>query len=95
MADERTWRHLYGRARWKRLREYQLACSPLCAYCLRQDIVTEADVVDHITPHKGDEALFFDPANLQSLCKRCHDSDKALEEHGKTVITFGVDGYPI
>ena len=95
MADTRAWRHLYGRARWKRLREYQLAAHPLCAYCLRREIVTEADVVDHVVPHKGDEVLFFDPDNLQSLCKPCHDRDKAQEERGKSVIYFGVDGYPI
>lgn len=94
-SDTRTWRHLYGRARWKRLREYQLATAPLCGYCLRREIVTEATVVDHIVPHKGDEALFFDPDNLQSLCAPCHDSTKRLEELGHTVITFGVDGYPL
>lgn len=54
-----------------------------------------ATIVDHIKPHKGDEVLFHDPANLQSLCQPCHDSDKRLEEHGKKVIRFGMDGYPI
>lgn len=52
-------------------------------------------MVDHIVPHKGDEALFFDSGNLQSLCKPCHDRDKAAEERGKSIIYFGADGYPI
>lgn len=95
MADNRAWRHLYGRARWKALRNHQLSCSPLCAFCLRRDQVEVATVVDHIVPHKGDEALFFDPSNLQSLCKPCHDRDKAAEERGQTVIYYGTDGYPI
>ena len=37
-------------------------------------------VADHITPHRGDEALFWDMCNGQCLCKRCHDRDKQREE---------------
>jgi 5-methylcytosine-specific restriction protein A len=30
-------------------------------------------VVDHVIPHKGDRALFWDEANnWQALCARCH-----------------------
>ncbi|WP_327198035.1 HNH endonuclease [Sporanaerobacter acetigenes] len=29
--------------------------------------------VDHIEPHKGNEDLFYDINNLQSLCKSCHE----------------------
>jgi 5-methylcytosine-specific restriction protein A len=93
--DTRAWRHLYSRARWKALRHYQLANHPLCAFCLRREVVEVATVVDHIIPHKGDVVLFHDPDNLQSLCKRCHDRDKAAEERGSSVVYYGVDGYPI
>jgi 5-methylcytosine-specific restriction endonuclease McrA len=48
--------------------------------CKTQGKVTEATVVDHIIPHKGDEALFWDIHNWQSLCKRHHDSDKRKAE---------------
>jgi hypothetical protein len=42
-----------------------------------------AEVVDHITPHKGDTDLFHDPDNWQSMCKPCHDSLKAqIESRG-------------
>jgi 5-methylcytosine-specific restriction endonuclease McrA len=95
MTDTRPWRHLYGRARWKALRDNQLSQQPLCAFCLRREIVEVATVVDHIILHKGDLDLFHDPDNLQSLCKPCHDRDKAAEERGKSIIYFGVDGYPI
>jgi 5-methylcytosine-specific restriction endonuclease McrA len=53
--------------------------------CQVQNRLTVATVVDHIVPHKGDQALFWDHANWQSLCKRCHDSLKQKQEHGKTV----------
>lgn len=46
---------------------------------------TEATVIDHIVPHKGDPELFFDPDNLQSLCKSHHDSTKQREELGQIV----------
>ena len=50
--------------------------------------------VNHKTPHKGDLTLFFDPDNLEAVCKRCHDSDIQSEERsGKP--TIGVDGWPI
>jgi 5-methylcytosine-specific restriction protein A len=34
-------------------------------------------VVDHIKPHKGDRGLFWELANHQALCKRCHDRKTA------------------
>ena len=39
-------------------------------------------MVDHITPHKGDKALFWQRANWQPLCKQCHDIKTAIEDGG-------------
>lgn len=41
-----------------------------------------AECVDHIRPHKGDQELFWDPANLQSLCDSCHSRKTATEDGG-------------
>ncbi|MDO6587341.1 HNH endonuclease [Salipiger sp. 1_MG-2023] len=49
--------------------------------------------VDHITPHKGDETLFFDPGNLQALCKLCHASRKQREERGRSDRMARSDGW--
>ncbi|WP_312032689.1 HNH endonuclease [Sinorhizobium psoraleae] len=68
---------------------------PLCRFCLEVEDVTAADTVDHITPHRGQLDLFFDPSNLQSLCKSCHDTHKRRMELGKDVIRFSPDGWPI
>lgn len=46
-------------------------------------------VCDHIKPHRGDERLFWDRANLQTLCKPCHDSLKQVEEQS-SLHTRGV-----
>ena len=39
-------------------------------------------VADHKVPHRGNPRLFWDEANLQTLCKACHDSVKQAEERG-------------
>lgn len=78
-----TVRRLYRTERWRELRAWQLRREPFCAECEASgfhNII--AEVVDHITPHRGNPALFFDPDNLQSLCKSCHDSKTAREDGG-------------
>jgi 5-methylcytosine-specific restriction enzyme A len=92
----RPWRKLYDTARWKRLRLHRLQLEPLCRYCKKLGRVTEANICDHIRPHKGDKDLFYDYANTQSLCKRCHDMHKQREEMGSLKREeFGMDGYPL
>ena len=69
--------------------------NPLCVMCTAQGRVTAAQVVDHITPHKGNEELFWDESNWQSLCATHHSSDKQLIENGKEARkTIGTDGWP-
>lgn len=63
--------------RWTQYRLSFLRANPLCVRC-----GVAAVVVDHITPHKGDVALFWDRANHQSLCKRDHDIKTSTEDGG-------------
>jgi 5-methylcytosine-specific restriction protein A len=44
--------------------------------------ITPATVIDHITPHRGDRALFWQSSNWQALCKPCHDRKTATEDGG-------------
>jgi 5-methylcytosine-specific restriction protein A len=64
--------------------------------CLAKGIwpKAQANIADHIKAHKGDEALFFDPDNLQSLCKTHHDGAKAKFERSGVVIGCDADGWP-
>lgn len=73
----------YG-SKWQTYRKRFLAENPLCCYCLEQGRVTAAKVVDHIAPHRGDQRLFWDVSNHQSLCSPCHSSIKQQEENGNT-----------
>ena len=82
-------------SRWRKARDGFLKTNPLCAYCQKQGRVEPATAVDHIKPHKGDRALFLDKANWQPLCKQCHDSVKQRKEHGRPVVAYDLDGYPI
>ena len=94
-VDARRYRRLYNGKRWQVIRNQQLNIEPLCRFCLITEEVTAATVVDHIRKHNGDLDLFYDPSNLQSLCKHHHDSAKQMIDHGHKVVTYGVDGYPI
>lgn len=87
--------YLYKRVRWLKLRERVLTEQPLCVFCLLSEEIEPATVVDHIKPHKGNEELFWDEANLQPLCKPHHDGDKQRMERGQTIVRFGSDGWPI
>jgi len=74
------WKRWYKLARWQQLR-LKVFLRDLYK-CQAKDCGKHiADpVCDHIKPHRGDEALFWDEANLQTLCKPCHDRLKQHEE---------------
>jgi 5-methylcytosine-specific restriction endonuclease McrA len=76
------WRVWYGSARWKRLR-WRVWVRDLftCQLCHRITRKGEA-VADHKAPHRGNARLFWDEANLQCVCKGCHDSVKQAAERG-------------
>lgn len=88
------WSHLYNTARWRRKSLAQRTKEPLCRYCLAQGRVSEAEVADHVVPHRGDLELFY-LGELQSLCATCHSSLKAREEAGNGPRAVGIDGVPI
>jgi 5-methylcytosine-specific restriction endonuclease McrA len=63
-------RRWYRTPRWQALRARILRdAGYACALCGQ---VTLALDVDHILRHQGIAALFWDAANLQPLCRRCH-----------------------
>ena len=70
----------YGYA-WQRARAGYLRSHPLCRMCEAVGRYQAATVVDHITPHRGDQVVFWNSANWQSLCASCHSSAKQREEN--------------
>ena len=62
----------YGSARWQRLRADVLQADPFCQSCRTRGLKVLTVDVDHILKHDGDPQRFWNRANLQGLCKRCH-----------------------
>ncbi|WP_151731846.1 HNH endonuclease signature motif containing protein [Acinetobacter ursingii] len=69
-------------AKWNYAREAYLAEHPLCVECSKRGYIVPATIVDHIIPHKGDKALFWDQTNWQPLCESHHNSKTASEDRG-------------
>ncbi|QMV26846.1 hypothetical protein GRI33_07920 [Brucella sp. BO3] len=63
---------------WRKARKEYLTLHPYCAMCGKP-----ATVVDHITPHRGNQQLFWWRGNWQALCKPCHDRHKQRQENNK------------
>jgi 5-methylcytosine-specific restriction enzyme A len=80
-GDPDSWR--YGRtaaqrgydAKWRKARLTYLSRpdNVCCRACKALGIYTEATVVDHVIPHRGNTQLFWDTSNWQPLCAPCHD----------------------
>lgn len=67
----------YGSA-WDKIRKRILRRDGgLCQPCLKRDLITPAAQVDHII-NKASGGT-DDDANLQSICKPCHDAKTARE----------------
>lgn len=70
---------VYNTKRWRTVRLEKLKRDPLCQICLSLNKVTPGEEVHHITPIssgktvKDKQALGFNPANLKTLCKACHE----------------------
>jgi 5-methylcytosine-specific restriction protein A len=82
--------------RWQQASRLFLVEHPLCSFCLSRGYVVAANVTDHIRKHHGPtDPLFWDKANWQALCKRCHDSTKQqLDQRGRA-RGWDVNGMPI
>lgn len=75
----------YG-SRWARYRQACLgqAENALCRRCLAAGRVRAATDVDHIEPvESADDPKFWEPANHQPLCHRCHSIKTNTEDREK------------
>ncbi len=87
-------------ARGKQLRKATLLKAMyLCEICgvalKRGRNHPQSAVVDHIKPHKQNLDLFWDPDNLQAMCKECHDGRKASQDALAERYEVDADGWPL
>lgn len=85
VRDNAPWRSNYKLARWKGPNGVRLATFKrdgyVCQMCGRLEGDTSKLTCDHRIPHRGDEALFWDENNLQTLCTEpCHVKHKQAQE---------------
>jgi 5-methylcytosine-specific restriction protein A len=66
---------MYNTQKWRLLRNRHLKQEPYCVICGATDSLQ----ADHIQPPQGDEGVFFDPGNLQTLCVTCHRRKTQME----------------
>lgn len=74
----------YG-SKWRKARAEYLAAHPYCVECSKAGEWTTATLVDHIIPHRGDDGLFWDRKNWQSLCDTHHNQKRQRESRGVIV----------
>jgi 5-methylcytosine-specific restriction protein A len=67
----------YG-SRWQQFSRRFLRQNPLCVECEKNGKISPAEVCDHIVPHKGDMAKFWE-GPFQGLCVKCHNRKSAKE----------------
>lgn len=84
-SNAAPWRRWYKTARWQRLRERILVRDGYVCQATGEPLVgrhpaPNSPTVDHITAHRGNEALFWDQENLRAVSKAWHDKHKQVEE---------------
>ena len=72
---------------WDKATKQHLAAHPICAYCALDGIATAASLVDHLFPHHGDQAVFWQREPWISSCADCHNGMKqSLERQGMAAL---------
>ena len=89
---ESAYRRGYNK-RWQAASKGWLRHHPLCVYCEAEGRTTEAQCVDHIVSHRGDQGLFWDRGNWQSLCNACHGAKTVCENGLKPQWQGGSTGF--
>lgn len=82
LSNESSNERGYG-YKWQMARKAYLLKNPLCVMCEAAGRVQAATVLDHITPHQGNQDLFWNQENWQGLCAHCHSSLKQKMEREK------------
>ena len=72
----------YKTAAWAKIRARQLSTNPLCAACLIDGRITQADHVDHLFSWQAIGQQAFTRNIFQSLCIQCHGAKSGLEKRG-------------
>lgn len=91
-ARDRTqrWRQWYRSDRWKKLRERVFVrdgfvCQETGELLTGKAPAPNSPVAHHKVAHRGDEALFWDERNLETVSKRWHDTVAQAQERAEAI----------
>jgi 5-methylcytosine-specific restriction enzyme A len=99
-AESLGYRHLYDTEQWKRLRiqcfiRDNYTCKRTGEVLAGKHPAPNSPVANHIKPHRGDLALFFNLDNLECIAKAVHDSLVQREEKLGKRIGCDAEGWPL
>lgn len=81
-SKDKANRDVYDSPKWKALRWAVRLDEPLCRACLDAGLAVDTYVIDHVRPiNQGGAA--FDRANLQGLCRACHEVKSRSETNSR------------
>ena len=80
--DRQAFNAPYKSKAWAGIRARQLSACPLCAACLIDGRITQANHVDHVFPWVAIGPHAFTRNLWQSLCPECHGIKSGLEKRG-------------
>lgn len=75
--DRQEANRFYCSRKWTRLRDWYRARHPICEVCLEIGMITPTSHVHHKIPRRKDPAKALDSANLQAVCRPCHNAIEA------------------
>lgn len=65
-------------------------CAHCQSPCIGKANTPRAAICNHIVRHKGNEELFYDESNLETVCKSCHDGlIQSMEKGGRMIRSDG------
>ena len=94
--------NIYRSATWKSIRGRQISKQPLCQSCLLRGMVSQAEHIDHVFPHRQIGGQAFTHNLFQSLCQPCHSYKTGQEKQGSFehynqdgLVVYGVKDYAV
>ena len=80
----KTPKQIRSSRRWTECSKRHKHRQPLCLDPFGEHGPKEVDEVHHIVPIRENPGLAFDPSNLASLCKKCHEQVESISDKGYT-----------
>lgn len=79
-SDESKYQQFYHSTAWRKASKLWLESHPVCVECLKQGVIKQGRIVDHVIPLRKAWDKRLDTGNLQTLCIMHHNRKSAKEK---------------